>query len=210
MDKNLELVFVRHGESNGNIGKADPGFHPEDPRLTPLGLLQAQKLADRFSPGEFSAIYASSLLRTCQTVQPTAEKLGMSVRVLRELMEVNTAIPNADPALIERHAPNAYADFCRAAGEEIRFPLVNQTQAQCAARGAYCMETILSAASEGERILICTHGGFIGYLLRYCLGISLPETFNWQIDNAALFHIKMYADKIPKLAAANDISHLKE
>ena len=206
--KNLELIFVRHGESSGNIGADAPGFHPDDPPLTPEGLLQAGKLAARFSPGEFAAIYSSSLTRTCQTVQPTAEKLGMEVRVLRELMEVNTAVPNAAPEAILRLAPNAYADFCRAIKEEIRFPLQPQTAEACAARAAYCMDTVFSAAAEGDRVLICTHGGFIGYLLRHCLGLSLPETFNWQIDNAAVFHIKLYADRIPKLAAANDISHL--
>ena len=208
MDKNMELIFVRHCESYGNVGISDPAFHPDDPPLTPLGLQQAQKLKDRFLPGDVSAIYASALQRACQTVEPTARKLGMQVRVIPELNEVNTAIPHSPPDLIKTVAPSSYGSLLQYVGREALFPLTEQTPQECEQRAEYCIGGILQAANDGDKILICTHGGFIGYLLRCCLGLSLPELFNWQIDNCSVFHIRFTAGKIPKLVRANDISHL--
>ena len=204
MHVEAELLFIRHGESNGNVGKAAPGEHPDDPMLTPNGLIQAQKLAGRFHAGEVSAVYCSALIRACQTMQPTARKLGMQMRVMRELMEVGTSIPNTDPGSAERLTPNAFPSLSRVAGQPVLFAPEDGSPEICERRAAYCVDTILAECKDGDRILICTHGGFIGYLMRYCLGLSLPEHFNWQIDNAAVFGIKTFRDRIPKLICANE------
>ena len=209
MQVNAELFFIRHAESNGNIGLTLPGEHPDDPRLTENGLFQAKRLAERFLPGTVNALYVSALIRACQTMQPAAEKLGMPMQVMRELMEVGTEIPNADPALATSFAPNAFRSLSEIAGQPVLFAPEDGTPEVCEKRAAYCVDTIVSNCRDGDRVLICTHGGFIGYLLRYCLGLSLPEHFNWQIDNTAVFGIRLSADRIPKLICANDVSHLK-
>ena len=208
MQINTELFFIRHAESNGNIGYTAPGEHPDDPRLTANGLMQAQKLSGRFPPGSVSAIYTSALIRACQTMQPTAEVMDMPMRVMRELMEVGTEIPNAAPVSAQLLAPNAFLSLSDVAVQPVLFAPEDGTPEVCEKRAAYCVDTILSACTDGDRVLICTHGGFIGYLLRYCLGLSLPEHFNWQIDNTGVFGIRFSFDKIPKLICANEISHL--
>jgi|GEM_PF-1112087 len=208
MQKNIELIFLRHAQSQANIGVKDEGFHPDDPRLSDLGEKQALLLAERFAPGDISAVYASSLLRTCQTVEPTAKKLGLKVRVLRELMEVDTGVPNASPDMIKNLAPCAYDGILKVAGEDVVFPLLNQNDAECVRRSQYCVDRITEECDDGDKILICTHGAFLGYLIRYSLGLSLPEKFNWEIDNCCMFRIKQYSDRIPKLIASNDGAHL--
>ncbi len=209
MNVDAELYFIRHGESNGNVGVHEAGVPPDDPRLTENGLFQAKRIAERFSNTEISAIYTSALMRACQTMQPTAEDHGMQMHVMRELMEVGTLLPNTDPNTCKSMAPNAYDDLCRVNGETVRFAPEDESQEVCAARAAFCIKTVFGNCLDGDRVLICTHGGFIGYLLRYCLGIALPEHFNWQIDNGSVFGIRFYKDKIPKLICANEISHLK-
>ena len=209
MQINAELLIIRHAESNGNIGVSVSGQHPDDPLLTESGLQQARRLAERFKPGEISSIYSSALIRACETMQPTAEKMNMPIRVLRELMEVGTEIPNTEPMLAKQLAPNAYNALVNVAAQPVLFAPEDGTPSVCEKRAAYCIDTILAGCSDGDRVLVCTHGGFIGYLLRYCLGLSLPESFNWQIDNTAVFGIRFTRDKIPKLFCANDIYHLK-
>ena len=208
MHKNVEIIFVRHGESYGNIGIAEAGFHPDDPRLTAKGTAQALKLAQRFQHENISAIYASALLRACQTVQPLAEAQNKSIIILRELMEVGTEIPNTSPSLVSLYAPNAYSGIVETAALPVLFPPDSGDPRICEQRAAYCMDRILENCTDVDRVVICTHGGFFGYLIRYCLGIALPETFNWQIDNCAVFRILLSDQKIPKLCSANDISHL--
>ncbi len=208
MVKNVELIFVRHGESYGNIGVREEGMHPDDPRLTEKGIIQAQKLAAHYCNEPIAAIYSSALLRACQTVQPIAHVNGKQIRVLRELMEVGTEILNTDPELVKQYAPRAYASVCAVNQSPVLFPPQSDDPAICEQRAAYSMEQILAGCKEGDAVMICTHGGFIGYLLRYCLGLSLPECFCWQIDNCSVFKISLSSDRIPKLRYANDISHL--
>ncbi len=208
MDKNVEILFIRHAESYGNVAVPDESAHPDDPRLTSAGLRQAQKLADRYKTEPIAAIYASALVRTCQTVEPLAALTGKEVRVLRELMEVGTEIPNTPPERAALLAPQSCRGVRAVDKTPVLFPPASGDPADCARRAAYAMEKVFADAADGDRIAICTHGGFIGYLLRYCLGLSLPEHFNWQIDNCSVFRIKMFADRMPKLVCANDVSHL--
>lgn len=208
MVKNAELIFVRHGESYGNIGVREEGIHPDDPRLTENGIIQAQKLAAHYRNMPITAVYSSALLRACQTVQPIAHITGKQIRVLRELMEVGTEIPNTDPELVKKYAPRAYDSVCSVNASPVLFPTQSDDPSVCEQRAAYSMEQILADCKDGDAVMICTHGGFIGYLLRYCLGLSLPEQFCWQIDNCSVFRISLSADRIPKLRYANDISHL--
>lgn len=128
------MIFVRHAQSNGNAGIKEEGFHPDDPRLTPLGEKQAQLFANRFSEGDIDCIISSSLLRTCQSVEPTAKKLGLKVKIMRELMEVNTGVPNASSEQIKFFAPSSYDGIVKISKEDMIFPLLNQTAEQCEAR----------------------------------------------------------------------------
>ena len=205
---NAELYFVRHGESYGNVGASDAETHPDDPKLTDAGLKQAKLFSVHCLQNDISAIYSSALIRACQTMQPTAKKLKMPITVLRELMEVGTQINNTDPLLAKKYAPNAYASLCEVAMQPVLFDPADGTPEYCEKRAAYCVNTILSGCKDGDRILVCTHGGFMGYLLRCCLGLNLPEHFNWQVDNTAIFGIRFAKDKIPKLICANNINHL--
>ena len=174
MNKNVEILFIRHAESYGNVSLCDESAHPDDPKLTDTGLRQAQKLTERYKNEPLAAIYASALIRTCQTVEPLAALTGKEVRIFRELMEVGTEIPNTPPARAALLAPQSYRGVCGVHNSPVLFPPASAEPTDCAGRAAYAMEKIFADAADGDRVVICTHGGFIGYLLRYCLGLSLP------------------------------------
>ena len=106
--KDRELLFIRHCESYGNLDFAEnaPVYHPDDPPLTPLGLRQARALSSRFEKGDLDRVYCSSLIRTVQTVYPTAEKLGMSFDLLPQLMEYGTGLDMTDRDRLREHYPD--------------------------------------------------------------------------------------------------------
>ena len=64
------LLIVRHG---------DPVYDPDS--LTHLGHRQAEALADRMVVNGLDEIYSSPLIRAQQTAQPTADRLGIPVRI---------------------------------------------------------------------------------------------------------------------------------
>lgn len=71
-----KFIFVRHGESEGNIGKFFA--KPETP-LTNNGQEQAKKLIEELKNEKIDVIISSPFLRTLETAKPIAKKLGIEI-----------------------------------------------------------------------------------------------------------------------------------
>jgi broad specificity phosphatase PhoE len=87
----LTLTFVRHGESEANaagvIDTSVPG-----PHLTDLGRRQAEAVADDLAGNNYDGVYASSMVRTQETAQPLATRLGRQFEVLPGLREIDAGV----------------------------------------------------------------------------------------------------------------------
>jgi broad specificity phosphatase PhoE len=87
----MTLTFVRHGESEANaagvIDTSVPG-----PHLTELGRQQAAEVAGALAANDYDGIYASSMIRTQETAQPLARRLGQSITVLPGLREIDAGV----------------------------------------------------------------------------------------------------------------------
>ena len=210
-DYKTQIVFIRHGESCGNVGLATPeGFHPDDPPLTENGLRQAQKLTACFEKGEIAHIYASPLTRTVQTVYPTAEKLGLKIELLPDLMEVDTRIAGCEREMLERDFPLAIP--CTSEPTPTGGTLLlsgNETPQALTARAKRCIDYIRNRYNNGETVIVVSHGTYFGYLIRECLEIVCGETFNWEVDNCSATCVVLRKDgRKPLLRTANYTTHL--
>jgi len=89
--ESMTLTFVRHGESEANaagiIDTSVPG-----PHLTALGQQQAAAIANALAGNNYDGVYASSMIRTQETAQPLATKLGQQIVVLPGLREIDAGI----------------------------------------------------------------------------------------------------------------------
>ncbi|MCU1521498.1 MAG: histidine phosphatase family protein [Arthrobacter sp.] len=83
----MRLLFIRHGETPGNVlGQLDTA-HP-GPGLTELGERQAAALARSLANEDIDLLYASTLTRTQVTAAPLAAARGLDVEVLEGLREI--------------------------------------------------------------------------------------------------------------------------
>src|SRR5262245_41890309 len=86
--ESMTLTFVRHGESEANaagvIDTSVPG-----PHLTELGRQQAEAVADALAANNYDGVYASSMIRTQETAEPLATKLGQDVVAVPGLREIS-------------------------------------------------------------------------------------------------------------------------
>ncbi|MFG1931610.1 histidine phosphatase family protein [Mycobacterium sp. NPDC048908] len=87
----MTLTFVRHGESAANaagvIDTSVPG-----PHLTSVGQQQAEDIADALKGNAYDGVYASSMIRTQETAQPLADKLGLPITVLPGVREIDAGV----------------------------------------------------------------------------------------------------------------------
>src|SRR3954447_15580496 len=84
------LLLVRHGESAPvREGEEVPLLEGQsDPDLDPVGVEQAERLAQRLGGEPIEAIYVTPLRRTAHTAAPLARRLGLEPRVEPDLQEV--------------------------------------------------------------------------------------------------------------------------
>ena len=84
------VLLVRHGESAPAHPDRPFPLHDGhgDPPLDPVGVRQAELLAQRLATEPIAAIYVTTLQRTHETAAPLAKRLGISPSVVADLREV--------------------------------------------------------------------------------------------------------------------------
>ena len=95
------LYIVRHGQ---------PIYGPDT--LTELGRKQAEALADRFAVHGLDRIFSSPMGRARETAQPTADRLGLPVKIeywTREIWpELTLTMPDGSPHFCMDLYPDTY------------------------------------------------------------------------------------------------------
>ena len=79
------VYLVRHGETAWNRERRFQGH--QDVPLSPAGLFQAERLAQRLKSETFDAVYSSDLKRAVQTAEIVARELALPVVTLKGLRE---------------------------------------------------------------------------------------------------------------------------
>lgn len=153
----MDVIMVRHGESNWNLepryqGHADSG-------LTDRGRAQAAQVAEVLAEevGHHEVVWSSDLPRARDTAEAYAQLAGATVRIDERLREVDVGswaghtlpeIAAAEPEVVA--ASRAGRDPRRGGGE---------TFAELRTRVVACLEEI--ARGEAQTTLVFSHGGAI-------------------------------------------------
>ncbi|HEY0375309.1 MAG TPA: histidine phosphatase family protein [Amnibacterium sp.] len=155
-----DLVLVRHGETEWNrLGRVQ-GL--SDIPLNETGRRQAQEAGVRLRSEHWDAIASSPLSRAAET----AEIIGR---------EVGVPAPELVEALVERN----YGEAEGLTGEEIdrRWDGVLQARESREAVLERVVPALLALAERhpGQRVLVVSHGGVIGSLVRMATDWTWPE-----------------------------------
>jgi 2,3-bisphosphoglycerate-dependent phosphoglycerate mutase len=155
------VVLVRHALS------IPPTADGPDELTRPLaggGLQQAVDLVEILTELSPVAVWSSPYRRAIQTVEPTAEALGLLVRSSWELREWDDGLPYTEGW--EPHYARSWADpsYARPEGESLNQLTVRAVAAVRA----------LAHDNRGRLVIAANHGTFI-YRLRFADPSALPE-----------------------------------
>lgn len=203
LDSVTTVLAVRHGETAWNRESRIQG-HLDIP-LSPLGLAQAQRLAQALAGEPLDAIYASDLGRARQTAAAVAERVGLPVQEdagLRERgfgcfeglswREIESRWP--EQALRwKRRDP----DFGAEGGERLR---------DFYARAVGTVER-LAQAHPGQTLLVVAHGGVMDCLYRAGRRLALEAPRSWTLGNASINRL-LYTPAGLSVVGWNDDLHL--
>ena len=200
------FVFVRHGESVGNVESRWQG--QSDYVLTERGRAQARALAQRWkSEGvKFDLIISSPLVRA----RETAEILGSALHAPVDL----------DPILMERHI----GEMEGLTAEEVRKkphppyvtpydPIGGEGEGDWALflRAGQALHALVRRLPGSY--LIVSHGGLLNQLMNAIIGIAPhvdPSGVRFRFENTAFARVMYYPHQHRwAIDAVNDRAHLK-
>jgi broad specificity phosphatase PhoE len=183
------MILLRHGQSEFNLHMGALGRDPGiiDPKLTPLGHVQARRAAEALIGQKITRIIASPYTRTMQTAAPIARSRGMRLDLnplVRERYALACDVGRPASALASVWPEHDFAHI-----GEAWWPAVEEPTDQVVAR-AVLFRAEMSALSDQATILVVSHWGFIlamtgthavnGQILHCDPHEPGPATINWQ------------------------------
>lgn len=172
------LYLVRHGESTAN---AQRRFNAYDTPLSPAGLAQAQRVAERLAAeGPFHALYTSDLIRTMQTAAVIGARLGLRPIPLPALRELDTGDwKGTCYADLEARDPGVLQRWIAAGGVERLPGPEGESVCDVRARITACLAD-LAERHAGQQVIAVSHGWALGILLACLQGMDPHEAFREQ------------------------------
>jgi len=197
----MKIHFIRHGRMAG-----DPHRHDKPPVsgcLSPEGEAQAAALGRAMAHVAFDGVYASPLGRAIQTAQALTRKPGVEIEVRDWLVEWRPAhiLLGENPANYEQLCADAAKlrpeqTWKTAAGEgalEMAARLVPGWIGLLASLGVHAGHGgyLLDDPADARNIALVAHGGSLGHLLSFVLGVPIRPNPPIQFDLTGVATVRL-------------------
>ena len=185
----MKWYILRHAEKE----KGDyynPLLRHQDEPISIQGRVEAQQLWAYFSAKPVARIYVSQYLRTGQTIEYVANKIGLSPITDERLNELDTgALEGLTDKQVQQKYPEIWNAF-REKDHDFQFPGGESGEA---ARGR--IESFIKE-KQGfkEDILLVSHEGLIRLFLCHILGLPVYRRWDFQVDFCGIMELEYQAD----------------
>lgn len=199
-----KLIFVRHGEAQGNIERVFHGFTNSD--LTENGREQVKRAADRLKNEHIDFFYASDLKRAYETAATVASFHGCEISVDSRLREINGGLWEEVPwDDLPELFPESYAHWLDTP-YKLQMPEGESMEVFYQRLKEVVDEIVINHA--GKTICIASHGTAIRVLCSYFKGLPLTKLtdVDW-CDNAAIT-VVLHDENGYQIITEGDNSHL--
>jgi broad specificity phosphatase PhoE len=185
MVKSMRLYLLRHAEKEkGNY--FNPRLRHQDEPLSRTGKIQAENLARFFAGRDIASIYISEYVRTRQTAEPLAHRLGLQPMIDARLNEIdNGLIAQLDDDAIQRQYPEVWMAYLER-NRDFRFP-EGETGMEAQQR---IMDFVAEMSHKSGNIFAFSHDGLLRALFCHVVGLPVYKRFDFRIDFCALLEIE--------------------
>lgn len=196
----MELLIIRHGESEADILKVHEGR--ADFELTGRGHAQAKAMAEFVRDNyDLSAIYCSTLKRAFQTATHLSEATGIPLQPEDMLMEFNNGLlAGLDHATVLEKYPFVDNLPVHASVYE------QESMLEFRFRAEYMLSKILSENAEDSTVAVVAHGGMINQLYRSFLRLGVDSDIGFATGDTGIHVWRITKDR-RVIVAANMTAH---
>jgi broad specificity phosphatase PhoE len=201
--KTINLILIRHGETNWNLTQKCQGF--SDIELNQNGRRQIKELAQSLKSEEISAVYSSDLRRAKDTAVQIAKFHNLSINVDPDLREMNQGKFEGLSFIEIRELYSELLTEWRKDPESVRIP-GGETLIEVQERAWKSVQRIIKT-HHNENVVAVSHNFTIITLLCKFKGIGLREFFNFKIKAASKNIVSINKGSF-KIDRQNDTTHL--
>ncbi len=173
----MEITFVRHGQSMGNM--TNDYSTPAHDRLSPNGWQQAERLVARLEAYAFDAVYVSSLRRAWETIAPYLRETGQTAEMWPELAEACWQGDRSEPMPDRQRSPERFVVDKAQGGSFVArsglsyWPPENETYSEGLSRIAQVRALLLDRhRGSDDSILVVGHEFAGGRLVEMLLDVE--------------------------------------
>lgn len=198
-DSRKEIVFVRHAESQSNLDGIWNGRTDGD--LSANGENSLEPLGRRLSTWEFDAVISSPLSRT----RKTAESFSDEVEIDDDFIEIDLGIWEG---MAFAEVQSTYGDMLRQAIDDKVTPMgeTGESLTQASERALGAVDGLFDRMSDGQRVAVVTHGGFMQSVLHRHLAGDGRRVHAFTANTGITRVVEQFGR--PRLASFNDTGHL--
>jgi len=196
----VELIIVRHGRPvriEGADGIADPA-------LAPVGVKQAEAVANYLEQTPIDLIVSSPLLRARQTAAPLLQRLGLEAVIVPDLAEIDRESDTYVPM-----------EELKAGGGEEWQAIIDDPDSMhgdvdidaFAQRVHSAFENII-AENSGRTVVVFCHAMVTMCFLQKMLGYE--DRYGIRVDYAGITRVQASRNGARSIRSANETMHLGE
>ena len=196
----MELIFVRHGLPE-HVVKHDGT--PADPRLSPLGHVQAKAVAVWFNAAETAEIYTSTMNRARETAAPLEQAAGLQAEVRSGIAEFdrnsNSYVPMEE---LKRTDYDAWKNFMVDTGPRKEDPADFQ-------RLVVATVGEIVEAHRSQQVAVVCHGGVINAYCSHVLARPAGDIFFCNVDYTSISRVMVASTGERSLQSLNETGHIR-
>lgn len=201
------LLLIRHGETAWNAEHRIQG--QLDIPLSPLGMLQASRLAECLSSEPIDAVYSSELSRAWLTAAPVAERLGLDIIAEPRLRERSFGF--FEGLTLDEIAERHPVDFARWRARDPAWQLDGGESGQQLIERVLAAVGDITARHAGRTVALVSHGGVLDVVYRTARSLAWHAPREHQMLNAAVNRLTASALPLSLVIERwSDIAHLQE
>lgn len=197
-----KVIFIRHGQTAWNVARRWQG-HSDIP-LDEVGIAQSHALARRIGTWPIQTLYSSDLKRAAMTADILGQTLQLEPHYDSVWRERDVgALAGLTHDEIQEKFPQVWARMQQGFID----PPQGERQQEMAARATSAYQQLITR-HEDEIVAVVSHGGTIGSIIAYVLGIPKQQRGRFSLrGNTGLNIIEVEAGH-GRLVLLNDTCHL--
>lgn len=199
------IILVRHGQTAWN--KQDMIRGQADVPLDETGLAQAAATAARIAAEwKPAALYSSPLRRAVQTAQPIAEELGLDVRTVADLTDMDFGQWQGLSYTEVRQRWPEMAQAWTTVPHTVSFPN-GESLARVRQRSMSAVHEIIAQHPDQDVVII---GHTVLNRVLLCAMLGLDDSHHWRIgQDTCAVNLVEWRDELFFINSLNDTCHLR-